>query len=536
MIVKKIFSLVLALIMTAGLLPAAAASAAAGVTSFPGVTVLVEPSLEYWWVGEFSEGLAPVCFFEWDDDYNLESKVGYIDTSGELVFTIEGVGWLNVRGASRFSEGLAAVYAGYWCETEWRIIDRTGYIDTTGQFVIPMQDGWSAGWDSSFRGGMASVVIDSGFGSALIDKTGAYIIEPDKAENSRTYAFSLGGGMAVVNKGRYGQDGWIFQSGIININGEFIVDLSYDLRYRGLFGGLLLFETDDKVYTLYDKTGTAVRVLDFRHLEYEISEIYDDLMLVWDEDTEKTGIYDLDSGTILWLPFDMVEGYYNGLLLAANLNGDDCGCDCHHFHPECPCWWDDFDSCFCSYVVCAVCPDGGWGCIVEWDEYLIDRTGKIIFDHSEYDWFESKGMMAPGLVIAHKKSDEGATLYTNKGELIIPRGIYDQITLGSDGLVTVDKDGKWGILHIDISKVGGGTPYLDASGNTQICGTYTEYTGQTSLTSGWYVVRGAHNPPSRIMISGDVHLILADGSHLNAIHGVDVSNNNRLTIYAQSTE
>ena len=85
---------------------------------------------------------------------------------------------------------------------------------------------------------------------------------------------------------------------------------------------------------------------------------------------------------------------------------------------------------------------------------------------------------------------------------------------------------------------GGGitpVPYIDAAGATQNCATYTLYTGQTALTADWYVVDGTQTPASRITVTGDVNIILKDGSHLNAADGgINVADGNSLTIYAQS--
>ena len=67
----------------------------------------------------------------------------------------------------------------------------------------------------------------------------------------------------------------------------------------------------------------------------------------------------------------------------------------------------------------------------------------------------------------------------------------------------------------------------------------TLMSGQTTLSSGWYVVAGAVTNDSRVTVSGDVNLILTDGAELAANGGVnvDVDNNitNSLTIWAQST-
>ena len=82
-------------------------------------------------------------------------------------------------------------------------------------------------------------------------------------------------------------------------------------------------------------------------------------------------------------------------------------------------------------------------------------------------------------------------------------------------------------------------PYLEPVANTiNNCETYTIYAGQTALDSGWYVVTNAVTNAARIVVSGDVNLILADGAELVAKKGVNVAvaNNttNSLTVWAQS--
>ena len=68
-----------------------------------------------------------------------------------------------------------------------------------------------------------------------------------------------------------------------------------------------------------------------------------------------------------------------------------------------------------------------------------------------------------------------------------------------------------------------------------ICQDFTFITNQTELSSGWYVVAGAVTNDSRIFVSGDVNLILMDRAELAANSGVTVEGENRLTIWAQST-
>lgn len=59
--------------------------------------------------------------------------------------------------------------------------------------------------------------------------------------------------------------------------------------------------------------------------------------------------------------------------------------------------------------------------------------------------------------------------------------------------------------------------------------------------NGWYVVSsdvtiGTEEAPQRVTVSGDVHLILANGADLTVNGGIGVNENNSLTIYAQPAE
>ena len=88
-----------------------------------------------------------------------------------------------------------------------------------------------------------------------------------------------------------------------------------------------------------------------------------------------------------------------------------------------------------------------------------------------------------------------------------------------------------------------GVIYLDENGDVQTTGdTPVTVLDSSSLVYGlteeWYVVRGQppvveHEPA---FVSGDVHLILADGCYLHAKNGIRVPEGSSLTIYAQSTD
>ena len=80
--------------------------------------------------------------------------------------------------------------------------------------------------------------------------------------------------------------------------------------------------------------------------------------------------------------------------------------------------------------------------------------------------------------------------------------------------------------------------YLDENGAEQTVRDYTVLDESLfSLEDGWYVVDDDIFINERIQISGDVHLILCDGSSLIANSGIRVSGSgNSLTIYGQSND
>ena len=83
--------------------------------------------------------------------------------------------------------------------------------------------------------------------------------------------------------------------------------------------------------------------------------------------------------------------------------------------------------------------------------------------------------------------------------------------------------------------------YLDENGQEQTCDSATVVTENVTSWGGsdgreyWYVVNRDVAISGRIEVSGNVHLILADECTLNASQGINVSDSNSLTIYAQST-
>ena len=81
--------------------------------------------------------------------------------------------------------------------------------------------------------------------------------------------------------------------------------------------------------------------------------------------------------------------------------------------------------------------------------------------------------------------------------------------------------------------------YLDESGKEMICGNATQVTNSNAewkddVTDGWYVVSGDVTILNRVTVTGNVNLILADGYSLTVNGGINVGEDNSLTIYGQS--
>lgn len=82
---------------------------------------------------------------------------------------------------------------------------------------------------------------------------------------------------------------------------------------------------------------------------------------------------------------------------------------------------------------------------------------------------------------------------------------------------------------------GAEVPYLDEDGAPQSVPSATPVTdNDTAWDNGWYVAQDSITIHSRVTVSGDVRLILADGCELTIDGGIQVAHPNSLTIYGQS--
>src|SRR5688500_7036548 len=146
-------------------------------------------------VGDFSEGLASVCFP--NAEQNGCSSTGYIDQTGTMVLA------LRFKSAHEFSGGLALVQT----ETASSFIDPRGEIAFTVSYKHA----------TSFHEGLAAVLTPEGWG--FIDRTGTFI---SKDRYKRVERFSEG--LAAVAN-------WFGETakyGFINKKGEIAIPLRFD--------------------------------------------------------------------------------------------------------------------------------------------------------------------------------------------------------------------------------------------------------------------------------------------------------------------
>ena len=146
-------------------------------------------------VGDFSEGLASVCFP--NPEQKGCSSTGYIDQTGKMVIA------LRFKSAHEFSGGLALVAT----ETASSFIDPRGAIAFTLSYKHA----------TSFHEGLAAVLTPDGWG--FIDRTGTFI---SKDRYKRVERFSEG--LAAVAS-------WFGETakyGFINRKGETAIPLRFD--------------------------------------------------------------------------------------------------------------------------------------------------------------------------------------------------------------------------------------------------------------------------------------------------------------------
>ena len=197
------------------------------------------------YIGDFSEGLAPICFPQ-SPKHTCELS-GFIDETGKIVIAP------RFKGVGEFSEGLAVV------QTE----TSAGFINRSGEMVIRLEDPISPG----FREGRAAVRTLQGWG--FIDRNGKFI-----SGNRYVHVESFSEGLAAVAIGR-AQDR---RYGFINKEGEMVIPARFEpswgqMRMLGeianlthFSNGLARIKIKDR-FGYIDKKGEIVIPVRFRQAQ-----------------------------------------------------------------------------------------------------------------------------------------------------------------------------------------------------------------------------------------------------------------------------
>ncbi len=155
-------------------------------------------------------------------------------------------------------------------------------------------------------------------------------------------------------------------------------------------------------------------------------------------------------------------------------------------------------------------------------------------------------------------TNEGTIIIQNGGTLEVPTGGFIQNNGTVLNFGTISDEDK---LRIDAraTEVGGQTNYLDVlDADGSVVNAQTPASAMSALVivndgttsfdgaiSKWYFVGSDVTISERIVVTGDVHLILGDGATLNALKGIQVADDdqnpatpsaNSLTIYSQSSD
>lgn len=184
-------------------------------------------------VGEFSEGLAAVCYP--DVSTNTCRGVGFIDETGSLVIQP------RFKHVGKFSEGLAYVDAD----------GLAGFTDRRGDVVVKLKEG--GGYE--FHEGFAAIRIDGGWG--FIDRAGKLLSAERYAHAER---FSEGLAAVAVGRGREVNYGFINKEGKMIIPPHFVPYFGHHWaieRLSRFAEGLASVKAGD-LYGYIDKKGDFV--------------------------------------------------------------------------------------------------------------------------------------------------------------------------------------------------------------------------------------------------------------------------------------
>ncbi|MCL2772366.1 MAG: WG repeat-containing protein [Oscillospiraceae bacterium] len=378
------------------------------------VKTLVEPSLAYDSMNPYGEGL--ICV-------SKNGKWGYIDKNGEVVIP------LIYDFADFFSEGLAAVCK----DGKW------GYIDKNGEVVIPLIYDFA----DYFNGGVAYIL--SGNNVGYIDKTGEVVV----LLKYSSYISYLGDGLILVYNddenetviedidsgnvifrydsiSSFGENGLAAASkdgkwGFINKKGEVVIPLVYDTARNFSDGLAAVGMIDDTNATLLptwrnswyykygyiDTTGKLVIPMIYNSA-YDFSEGAAVVLKYDFSDKTKSsplalfGVIDKTGETIIPLGENGISNFTDGLAEVYSYDSN-----------------------------------------IPRKSGVINLKGELVVP-AIYDDVYILGDKS-GLIEIYKDNKYG--IIDSKGNEVVPL-IYDEIGMLRDGLMTVEKDGLWGILEV----------------------------------------------------------------------------------------
>ena len=126
-----------------------------------------------------------------------------------------------------------------------------------------------------------------------------------------------------------------------------------------------------------------------------------------------------------------------------------------------------------------------------------------------------------------KHTRRGRTLTAALLALALCLGLLSLTALAEEGVTYIEY--SWNEDTQELSSKTESTSEYTVISESDAPTTWGE-TGQTK----WYVVQDNVTISSRVTVTGNVHLILADDAELTASKGIQVASGNSLTIYGQS--
>lgn len=421
---KKIITVAIIFALIFTILPFISAAAS---TEDVVIKVLVEPSLDFDYVRNFSEGLAAVC---------KDDKWGYINKAGKIVIPFE-YEWVD-----NFKDGIAIVRTAKLLKGSYSY--SCGVIDRVGKYIIPLEyDYLLRLYEGLFEASKSDKI-------GIIDATGKVII-PFEYERMKTYYFddnttaAFSEGLAVVQKGSK----W----GYINKANKVVIPFMYDEATHFGEGLAAVSIYGESSYSGYiDKTGKVL----IKCKGYTAVEPFSDgLALVRGKmnavgENGEFGYIDKTGEFII--PFEIYNdagSFKNGIAsVRNNSNGMPHYIDKTGKQAEPPL---NYSADGLAIMVKGISP-GSW-----YDEYtygVVDKMGKYVIP-MEYD---NINPFYDGVTVARK---DGKNYMISKTGKIIKIFDYDYVSGFSEGLAFVangefspygfrksDIPTKWGIIQI----------------------------------------------------------------------------------------